>query len=425
MHSNPKTILLVGFNTRPLAHSLHSAGFKVHSVDFFGDLDLFPKVEDSIIVLEKLQAAYGSIKNYYSDFLVEFAIDMLEKHPNVNYLLIGSGLDDNHDGRMRLQEYIRDNNLHINDLNNTTEVIKQSRDVIALYDFLKKEGEKCPQTFVKTTFEDMKRILEEEVLRFPFILKKSKSSGGINVIKISNMAELELNLKTLEVTENTPQDWILQEFIDGKAVSCTMISNGRQTEIISVNRQIIGEKFLNSPGEFMYCGNIVPSNLLKSEEEAIKKITLLIASTLNLKGINGFDYVLKNGIPYLMEINPRIPGSIRASECALNINLLDLHVKSFNNGDWKDVQSSLKGRKPQGFATKLIYFAPQEISVEKIKLINELEHVHDKSVPKKPIQKNEPVCTVLYEGGDFSESYFGALKVIDGIKTILFRKKKE
>ena len=75
----------------------------------------------------------------------------------------------------------------------------------------------------------------------------------------------------------------------------------------------------------MYCGNIVPAGISEEEERIISEISIFLTRELGLKGINGFDFVLKNNYPYFMECNPRIPGSISASESALNLNLLDLH----------------------------------------------------------------------------------------------------
>ncbi|MBY8988158.1 MAG: ATP-grasp domain-containing protein, partial [Candidatus Lokiarchaeota archaeon] len=140
---------------------------------------------------------------------------------------------------------------------------------------------------------------------------------------------------------------------------------------------------------------------------------------LGLKGINGFDFVLRNHYPYLMEVNPRIPGSIRASEEAMNINLLDLHIKSFTSKGWEFVKKTLNNAKFENFTTKIIFFAPKEIDKILLNKINALEYVHDKSEPVKNINKNEPVCTILFKANSFSDSYLGSLKVVDKIKKII------
>ena len=126
-----------------------------------------------------------------------------------------------------------------------------------------------------------------------------------------------------------------------------------------------------------------------------------------------------------MEINPRIPGSIRASESVLGLNLLDLHVKSFTPDGWLAVKNLLRGAVPKGFSTKLIYFAPRDIDKDLIREINDLEFVHDKSEPIEGMQKGAPVCTILYHGKDFSESYFSALRIANNISKIVQNKKKE
>jgi predicted ATP-grasp superfamily ATP-dependent carboligase len=145
----------------------------------------------------------------------------------------------------------------------------------------------------------------------------------------------------------------------------------------------------------------------------------MLSTELGLKGINGFDFVVKDEYPYLMEINPRIPGSIRVSEEAMNLNLLDLHVKSFSKEGWDYVKEKLKNAKFDGFATKMIYFAPKEIHQDILKDINALEYVHDKSEPVKNIAKSEPVCTVLFKAVSSSKSYLGALEVVEKINKLI------
>jgi predicted ATP-grasp superfamily ATP-dependent carboligase len=169
----------------------------------------------------------------------------------------------------------------------------------------------------------------------------------------------------------------------------------------------------------MYCGNVVPANLYDNDNTLISQISKKLTNHLNLKGINGFDYVLKNHYPHLMEINPRIPGSISASEAALDLNILRLYIDSFERSNWDKIRNIILLSKPKYFATKLIMFAPKDINIEVLKEITNLEHVYDKTEPVMGISKNDPLCTVLYKGSSFSESYFGALKIIDKIKEII------
>ncbi len=412
MVNNSNSVLLVGFNTRPLAYSLRNAGYKVYTVDFFGDMDLYPYVDDYIIVLKELESNYSSLKNKYSKSLANFAMELHRKHRDAGFLLIGSGLDDAYEERELILEEIKSFNT-IN-VNNDLQVIRKSRDVKYLFNLLKANGYKVPLSYNFETFQIKKLSME-----FPFILKKKRSAGGTNVYKIEDKKNLVNQIKILEKKEFIPSGWIIQEYIEGIPVSCTVVSNGKECEIISINRQIIGEKFLNAPKDFMYCGNIVPAGLSEDEEKIIAEMSIYLTIELGIKGINGFDFVLKDQYPYLMECNPRIPGSIRASESVLDLNLLDFHIKSFIPNKWEEIKNLLKSREIKTVATKLIFFTPKEIDKNIVPKINNLKFIHDKSEPNKNILKGEPLCTILYKAENFSESYSGAKKIVNKINRIL------
>ena len=49
-------------------------------------------------------------------------------------------------------------------------------------------------------------------------------------------------------------------------------------------------------------------------------------------------------------------------------------------------------------------------------------HTHDKSKPNSNLQKNDPVCSVLFTAPSFAESYFEALKIVEKINEIIQKK---
>jgi predicted ATP-grasp superfamily ATP-dependent carboligase len=409
-----KSVLLVGFNTRPLAYSLSKAGYEVYAVDFFGDLDLYPHVKDSLILIRELETDYGSIKGKYSKLLSNFTLKMLRKYPDIKFLIIGSGLDDAYEERKDILNEIKEKNYKIKNLNNDIKTIENARNIEQIYNYLKFHKFVVPFSIPYQKFK-----FYSHRIKFPIIFKKFRSAGGMNVAKIENNEDLSALINNFGLKAFNPSEWLVQEYIEGIPVSCTTISNGEKCEVISINRQIIGEKYLNPPKEFTYCGNIVPSGLTKKDEKTISDMSKMLTLELALRGINGFDYVLKDHYPYLMEINPRIPGSINASEKSLDLNLLDLHVKSFDLNRWDLVNKSLKSTKSKGFTTKLIYFAPKEIDKNLIIKINNLEYIHDKSEPNKNILKGEPLCTILYNAHSFLESYNGAQRIVTEINNII------
>ncbi len=414
MNKEKSSVLVVGFNSRPLVESLHKAGYEVYVVDFFGDLDLFPLVKDYKILTEEVGKNYNLLKQEYGKFLALYAIDMMKENSNIDFLIIGSGLDDASEEREMIQKSIITQHLKAKFVNNATDIIKKARNLEFLHVILKKEGYHAPKTIPFDLF-----LEKENIFNFPLVLKKRTGAGGVNVYRVDNKQSLDFIVESLKVNKFNANEWLVQEYIEGIPVSCTTISNGAQSNVITVNRQVIGLSCLNSPKEFMYSGNIVPSNLLKSDERQIAEISLYLSKHLGLKGINGFDFVLRNHVPYFMEINPRIPGSINVSESAMSLNLMDLHVKSFDLNQWDGIVNMLNTYVPAQFATKFIFFAPKTISEESIERINNLPNIHDKTIPKKKAFKGEPLCTILNVAVSFNSSFFGALKIVDEIYRII------
>jgi len=412
MANKSYSVLVIGFNTRPLAYSLNKAGYKVYAIDFFGDLDLTPYVEDCIIVMKELNTNYNSFTNQYSKYLTRFTINMIQKYQEIDLFLIGSGLDDAYEEREILLNDTK--KFSILSVNNDIETIIKARNIDNIFELLKSLDFKAPISYSFTVFQS--NISE---LVFPLILKKKRSAGGTNVIKVENEQSLKSKIKDLGKNDFIPKEWLIQEYIEGIPVSCTVISNGKECAVISINRQIIGEEFLNPPKNFMYCGNIVPSGLSESEERKIAEISITLTKELGLKGINGFDFVIKEKFPFFMECNPRIPGSIRASESALDLNLLDLHIKSFTTGEWSQIFKIIKSSTFKCFSTKLVVFAPKTIEKSLINKINNLNFVHDKTDPTRNVLKGEPLCTILYEASSLLESYNGAKRIVIEINKII------
>ncbi|MBN1214042.1 MAG: hypothetical protein JXA99_01245, partial [Candidatus Lokiarchaeota archaeon] len=76
-------------------------------------------------------------------------------------------------------------------------------------------------------------------------------------------------------------------------------------------------------------------------------------------------------------------------------------------------------KKKKRFSTKLIFFAPKELSSNSIKKINKIKHIHDKTEPHKSINKHEPVCSILTKSNNFTKSYQKAMKIVKKINNII------
>ena len=182
MIKKAKSVLIVGFNTRPLAYSLNKAGYDVFAVDFFGDIDLYPCVKDSVIISKKLGSDYSTMKENYGEFLARFSIEMLQDHLDIDYLIIGSGLDDAFKERQLILNETLEKGYDIISLNNDIQTLTKARTINVLYQILESNRYKVPKT------HELKELSEvDSNFKYPFIIKKKTGSGGLNIYKINNL----------------------------------------------------------------------------------------------------------------------------------------------------------------------------------------------------------------------------------------------
>lgn len=140
-------------------------------------------------------------------------------------------------------------------------------------------------------------------LSYPVIIKPTDSGGSQGVIKIESEDELLLNFQTAKNFSDSGTV-IIEEFLEGQE-----LING---DCLVYNGEIIGDMV----GNYMYdneTNNVLPiATLFPAKQDvsnALEQITKII-KTLNIPdGIINFEAIVKNNVPYIIEINPRPSGN--------------------------------------------------------------------------------------------------------------------
>jgi predicted ATP-grasp superfamily ATP-dependent carboligase len=108
----------------------------------------------------------------------------------------------------------------------------------------------------------------------------------------------------------------LHEWIDGVSCSAVFIGDGSgQVELFGTTRQLIGETWLHAP-PFHWCGNIGPLRLPAETQTTLERIGRALVEDFGLRGLFGVDFVLRDGVPWPVEVNPRYPASVEVLERA-------------------------------------------------------------------------------------------------------------
>lgn len=121
--------------------------------------------------------------------------------------------------------------------------------------------------------------------------------------------------------------FLLQNHVEGKSTSVSILSTGEQATPLSLNRQKIGF----NRGKLVYIGGEVPyEHRLSDDAKDIAKKA--VESTGGLKGYVGVDLLLDEaeGEIYILEINPRLTTSYIALRRLLNFNLGEAIIKAVN-----------------------------------------------------------------------------------------------
>ncbi len=367
MVEKQSTVLVVGFNARPIAVSAKRLGLNVFVVDYWGDADIYKYVDEVLIVCELLKET--NIEKKYTDLFLELAQKLIEKH-QIDFILVGSGFDD----QPQMWEKL---NKMVPIIGNDPKILKKSRDKIKIFSEAKRLGIPSPNSIIVKNAEDAKEAAKS--MGLPVIVRPMRGGGGQGINLAKNLNEVE---KLFQLLSNQ-RKIIIQEYIKGIDASCSLISSGKSATTISVNEQLIGISSLGAK-DFIYCGNIVPLTAKEKVCGKIKMSSETLCKLLNLKGSNGVDFVINNDEPYLMEINPRFQGTLECVQMVTGLNMVEAHIKACHGILPKKTPPS------KGYTVKNILFAKHDFVMPEITI----PEVFDITKPGTIIKKGTPVCTI-------------------------------
>jgi predicted ATP-grasp superfamily ATP-dependent carboligase len=345
-------VVVAGVATRALACSAVRAGYQVTAVDAFGDLDLCA-VADVIPVRREdgkfsamsaaraAQRVAGGMAAYTSNF---------ENYPEAVAFLA--------EGRLLL--------------GNTPSVLRQIRNPITLMRALSRREFAVPFT----------RASAPASPRGNWLLKTRRSGGGHGTSPWTSGA--------------VPRSAYLQSRIAGIPGSITFVANGRHAVPLGISRQLVGDPTFGSQG-FRYCGSLLaaPARGLFPRHGEITATARALAEAVTeefgLIGLNGVDFIARDGVPYPIEVNPRYAASMELVERTADVSLFEFHARA--------CAGALPAEPPGGrsVAGKAIVFARRTVTLGDTRDWPS-RGIADVPHPGETITQGRPICTVFAEG---------------------------
>jgi predicted ATP-grasp superfamily ATP-dependent carboligase len=120
-----------------------------------------------------------------------------------------------------------------------------------------------------------------------------------------------------------------QEFIPGPSSAAVFLGSANGAKLVGATTQLVGLDWLHA-APFRYCGSIFDPSSASQVNELIENAGMMLARIFGLRGLFGVDCILRDGVPYPVEVNPRYTASVEVLEYATGVSALALHRAVFD-----------------------------------------------------------------------------------------------
>jgi hypothetical protein len=360
-------VLIAGASTRAAAESAARAGFEVTALDAYADLDQHPSVRAVSIPrdLDKPfspRAGAEAARAFDADAVVY--LSSFENDPDAVARLA--------EGRCLW--------------GNPPDVLRRVRDPFELAEALDRRG------LAPLTVRGQGPGPEHRDGR-RWLIKPRASGGGHGITRWEPGARVQ-------------PDRYLQEFATGTAGSIIFVSAGRRMAALGLSRQLIGDRAFGASG-FRYCGSIFAAGSFERGGDLLSRARLVaagIVEAFGLVGVGSIDFVAADGVPRVVEVNPRWSASMELVERAHGLSVFSAHVAACVRGELLqfDVEEGASITRGQG---KAVLFARHGLVIGDTSPWLADGGVRDVPHAGEHMAAGQPVCTVFAEGPDDSACY--------------------
>src|SRR5713101_2912762 len=152
---------------------------------------------------------------------------------------------------------------------------------------------------------------------------------------------------------------------------------------------------VSSPASLLWGG---PEPLFPREPELSRAAEALAAAAteaFGLVGVNGIDFIARDGVPWPLEVNPRYSASMELIERVHGLSIFGVHADACEG---RLPSSGLLGRATTRTAGKAIVYARTEVIMGHLRRWWSDDRVRDVPHPGERIAKGGPICTVFADG---------------------------
>lgn len=172
-------------------------------------------------------------------------------------------------------------------------------------DYLKNHGiyvAKSVQLFKGLKYSTQAIVKE---VSLPCFVKPNQSGSSYGVHKVYTEEQLE---PAIQDAFTYDKQVLVESFLNGREVTCGVTNFSEKIEALPITEIITENDFFDF--EAKYKGEsqeITPANLDSATKKMVEEAAKRVFQILNLNGVARVDFILQNGIPYMIEANT-VPG---------------------------------------------------------------------------------------------------------------------
>lgn len=353
------TVLIAAFSGRALAQSARRAGYEPLVVDCFGDLDTRTAAHEMACLPARVQV--GFLKRPLFAALESLAARA--PSPPVG-LVLGSGFECN----PKLVEALGQ---RFPLIGNSAETIRRVKDPTEFFGTLARLGIRHPETQLTPPSQ-----------REGWLMKRIGGSGGLHIHYCP------------ELFAPDPRRYFQREH-KGEAVSVLAVASPRGTAV-AVSRQWSSSRRRRP---YRYGGAVSGIAIDEVLESRLVDTVLTVVSQFGLAGLISLDFVLHDGEPLLLEVNPR-PGATLDIFDDDTGSLFAAHVAACTG---ENPAMILKGRwqPPRAAAAAYLYADRDTLTVP---AVNWPPWAADRPTPGSHIARGQPLATVTATAANSHEA---------------------
>jgi len=207
---------------------------------------------------------------------------------------------------------------------------------------------------------------------------------------------------------------LLQEWVDGVPASLVFLADGHDAMALGLTRQLIGDAAFGAAGH-RWCGNLLGSPgapVLALEPEVHASATAAaeaLTRAFGLRGVNGIDFIARDGAAVVIEVNPRWTASAELVERSMGVPLFAAHVEG------SEGTLAAPGVAAGGVFGKAVVFALFDCVMPNTDDWLADDAVRDIPATGSLVARGAPICTVLASGASASACYDALTERADAI----------